>query len=285
VSRREELKYWRSINRFRIGYERKYAKIFRRAIEGQLEPVMELIRLSSTPEAVERSVRTVLRKDNLVKAFNDLYNEVGVASAALLYNGIESAEKGGVPNLVTKAEPQLLPQYTYVWSEAMAAYLLNDTATYITSIIATSQNVAIRLVQLTTAEAINEGLPLQEIMQRLEKRIPIEWRKTAIWRSELIARTEVLTAQNYGAALGANTAREELGLVLNKKWVAKIDSRTREAHIDINGQTVQFEQKFKVGGTMMAQPGDPNGGPENRCNCRCAVVYVRADGEKPFSKI
>lgn len=246
---------------------------------------MELIRLSSTPQAVESAVRTVLRKDNLVKAFNDLYNEVGVASAMLLYDGIEKAEKGGMPKLTTKIDQQMLPQYTYVWSEAMAAYLLNDTATYITSIIATSQNVAIRLVQLTTAEAINEGLTLQEIMQRLEKRIPIEWRKTAIWRSELIARTEVLTAQNYGAALGASTAREQLGLVLNKKWVAKIDSRTREAHIDINGQTVQFEQKFKVGGTMMAQPGDPNGGPENRCNCRCAVVYVRADGDKPFSKI
>lgn len=285
MSRREELKYWRSINRFRRGYERKYAKIFRKAIEDQLNPVMELIRLSSTPQAVESAVRTVLRKDNLVKAFNDLYNEVGVASAMLLYDGIEKAEKGGLPKLTTKIDGQMLPQYTYVWSEAMAAYLLNDTATYITSIIATSQNVAIRLVQLTTAEAINEGLPLQEIMDRLEKRIPIEWRKTAIWRSELIARTEVLTAQNYGAALGASTAREQLGLVLNKKWVAKIDSRTREAHIDINGQTVQFEQKFKVGGTMMAQPGDPNGGPENRCNCRCAVVYVRADGDKPFSKI
>lgn len=283
MARRDELKYWNRINRFRRRYERKYAKEFQRELNNLLPSIMELISISSRPEDAERAIRSTLRQDNIIGTFNDLYLDVGVASANLLYDGIERAEKGAMPNLVTKRD--VLPQYTYAWTEAMKAYLLNETATYVTSIIQTSKSVAVRLIQLTTAQAIDEGLTLSETMARLEKRIPVQWRRTNIWRSELIARTEVLTAQNYGAAVGANTAREELGLVLDKKWVAKIDSRTREPHIESNGQTVQFESKFSVGGTKMAQPGDPAGGAANRCNCRCAVVYVRADGEKPFSEI
>ena len=283
MARKDDLRYWNAINRFRRRYERKYARDFRSELNKLLPSLMEMIAISSRPEDVTRAIRATMRQDNIVKTFNDLYEEVGVASANLLYSGIERAEKGALPDLVTKND--VLPQYTYAWSEAMKSYLLNETATYITSIVATSQNVAIRLVQLTTAQAIDDGLTVQQTMDMLEKRIPIEWRKTNIWRSELIARTEVLTAQNYGAAVGANTAREELGLVLDKKWVAKIDSRTREPHIEANGQVVQFEQRFNVNGAAMAQPGDPSGGASNRCNCRCAVVYVRADGEKPFSQI
>lgn len=258
---------------------KKYAREFRRELGAQIKPVEELIQISSSPQAVETGIRAIMRHDNVIGTFEKLYNDVGVNAARWERDRLTKEYKSA-QGFSKKNE---LPQFEYVWTEGMANYLTTQTATYIKSIINTSNNVAVRLVQLTTAQAIDEGLSIPETMTLLEKRIPIEWRKTAIWRAELIARTEVLTAQNYGAALGAQTTADELGLTLNKKWVAKIDSRTREPHIDANGQTVGMTDKFDVSGARMAQPGDPAGGADNRCNCRCAVVYVRADGEESFS--
>lgn len=278
---RWEKAQWNAVNKWRAKYIAKYRKRFKRELDAQIAPVMELIKISSRPEDVASGIRSVMRHDNIIGTFNDLYKEVGVEAARWERDRLVKEEKAYKPNLITKADT--LPQFEYIWMEGMANYLTQQTATYITSIINTSNNIAIRLVQLTIAQGIDKGMNLTQIMKLLEDRIPVNWRKVGVWRSELIARTEIITAQNYGAALGARTTAQELGLTLNKRWLAKVDSRTREPHIDANGQEVALDEKFSVGGTLMAQPGDPAGGADNRCNCRCSVVHVRADGQASFS--
>jgi hypothetical protein len=77
---------------------------------------------------------------------------------------------------------------------------------------------------------------------------------------------------------------EENGLVLKKVWMATPDGRTRDWHIDMDGQEVGIHENFIDGlGNELEYPGDPGGDPATIYNCRCTMVtdvlgFRRADG-------
>lgn len=88
-------------------------------------------------------------------------------------------------------------------------------------------------------------------------------------RALTIARTE-----SHGAAqAGSLMAAQDLGVVQTKEWVTVEDDRTRDAHIEADGQVVPVDDPFIVDGEEIAFPGDPSGSAENVINCRCVMVY------------
>jgi uncharacterized protein with gpF-like domain len=98
-----------------------------------------------------------------------------------------------------------------------------------------------------------------------------------IYRAATIARTETGAAANYGAIEEARQTSQEIGIVLVKEWVATNDDRTRQSHIDADGQTVELDEDFQVDGEGLDSPCDPSGSPENVINCRCAANYVEKE--------
>jgi uncharacterized protein with gpF-like domain len=92
-------------------------------------------------------------------------------------------------------------------------------------------------------------------------------------RGALIARTETHGAANYGA----DGAARATGLKLRKEWIAAEDERTRPDHNEANGQIVDMDQAFDVGGEALMYPGDPAGSAGNIINCRCGVSHVVDD--------
>lgn len=87
------------------------------------------------------------------------------------------------------------------------------------------------------------------------------------YRTEMIARTETMRASNAGNA----ALYQDWGVEM-QEWLATNDGRTRDAHIDANGQRVAVGEAFNVGGEALMFPGDPAGSPENTINCRCTTV-------------
>ena len=59
---------------------------------------------------------------------------------------------------------------------------------------------------------------------------------------------------------------------LQKEWIAARDERVRSAHAVANGQIVDFEDKFLVGGEYLDRAGDPRGSAANVINCRCSIA-------------
>lgn len=90
------------------------------------------------------------------------------------------------------------------------------------------------------------------------------------------ARTAVTQAENAGR----QAAREELegkGCILQKRWVAYDDNRSRihngvKIHAEADGQTVDNDKPFTVGGEKLMFPGDGSMGASgwNLYNCRCS---------------
>lgn len=82
------------------------------------------------------------------------------------------------------------------------------------------------------------------------------------------ARTMMTGAQN-GGRLDAMKRASDLGIRVQKEWMATLDSRTRDSHQRMDGERVGTTRYFSNG---LQFPGDPNGRPEEVYNCRCTMV-------------
>lgn len=60
-----------------------------------------------------------------------------------------------------------------------------------------------------------------------------------------------------------------------RRWVTRKDDKVRETHAHAEGQTVEMDQPFIVGGYPLRYPGDRQGPPAIVINCRCVQVGVR----------
>ena len=63
---------------------------------------------------------------------------------------------------------------------------------------------------------------------------------------------------------------EDMGNSITKIWIATLDNRTRDAHADRDGEEIALDDEFAPG---LTRPRDPNGAPEEICNCRCSLKY------------
>lgn len=88
----------------------------------------------------------------------------------------------------------------------------------------------------------------------------------------MVARTEINSAQNFGAML----TEEQLGVEYHQWWTAE-DERVRATHANLHGQIVKVGHPFSNG---LIRPGDTNGDPSEFINCRCRVVpFLMPEGK------
>ncbi|MFH1230013.1 MAG: phage portal protein [Planctomycetota bacterium] len=120
----------------------------------------------------------------------------------------------------------------------------------------------------TLGEGYNDGESIEEMKARVQD-VFDGMTRAEPYRARTIARTEVISASNNASLIGYKTMGAE-----KKEWLTAIDERTRPEHAAVNGQVVNIEDDFSVGGEIMAYPGDPKGSAKNLCNCRCTLIPV-----------
>jgi hypothetical protein len=87
-----------------------------------------------------------------------------------------------------------------------------------------------------------------------------EYRAVALARTDLIG---LANGASQAIATDAFAGREDV----TKVWLATEDDRTRETHVDANGQEVSLNDYFDVGGYSAMYPGDPDLPDEEVINC------------------
>ena len=92
-------------------------------------------------------------------------------------------------------------------------------------------------------------------------------------RMTTFARTAMTGAQNAGRQELMEEA-EDAGIRVKKRWVATLDSRTRDTHQELDGQEVPVDEPFEVDGMEIMYPGDPSAEAELVYNCRCTMIEV-----------
>ena len=134
--------------------------------------------------------------------------------------------------------------------------------------------------QITNAvtSGILMGRSIREIAADLRRRITDMEIESAI----RAARTAVTAAENGGRQATYEKAAE-MGIDMEREWIATKDHRTRKWHGKADGQRVGMEEAFTIGGEKLMFPGDTSHGASgwNIYNCRCSVkAVVKGYGRK-----
>jgi len=116
---------------------------------------------------------------------------------------------------------------------------------------------------------LEEGIANGESIAKLSDRISKVFEEAKGYRAERIARTETIRAANFGAYEGY-----QQGNVEQKRWLATMDERVRDAHADADMQVRDMDEPFDVGGEKLMYPGDYAGSAGNVINCRCTIEPI-----------
>lgn len=231
-----------------------------RQFEGRIESEIA----AASREMVEgwQLTREVVPARGFRERLEAAYRQMIVASVTAF--GVRVWEQGKAAGfeLETKRFPGLQDFAQFMLIEAMK-YLAREVVRQRISGVEmeTRQNI-LRAI----ARGYVDGLTEEQIAARILEVMP----EISKARARVIARTETHGAANYGSIQAAITT----GLPMQKEWLAAEDHRTRASHSEADGQTVGIEEGFKVGGSWMFYPGDPEGPAEEVINCRCTLGFI-----------
>lgn len=149
-----------------------------------------------------------------------------------------------------------------IYKEGIKAWAKRHVASMIQSISDTTRSIIGRILK----RGVDEGKSNKDIAKEIRGRLT---GPQAARRAMTIARTETHAATQRGS----NETAKQSTVELEKEWGATEDERTRKTHAIADGQVVDLDELFVVGGALMAYPGDPRGPAKEVINCRCVALY------------
>lgn len=114
--------------------------------------------------------------------------------------------------------------------------------------------------------AITQGILQGDSIDRIARRLQsvTDMNHRAAIRN---ARTLSTSAQNAGR-MDAMRRASDMGIDVQKQWVATLDNVTRDSHVDVDGEIRRLSETFSNG---LDHPGS-SGPPEEVYNCRCSII-------------
>lgn len=119
-------------------------------------------------------------------------------------------------------------------------------------------------------DTLSDGYQAGEGVDKLAVRVTDTMTLRIGQSAEVIARTEVIGAENGGMLEGWRQS----DIVKGKTWLATMSGgRTRDTHVEAHGQTVGLDEDFEVGDGSGPAPGQI-GLAEEDIQCRCTMIAV-----------
>lgn len=124
------------------------------------------------------------------------------------------------------------------------------------------------------AQGVLQGEAIPKIASRLRNVTDMSYRA-----SIRNARTMLTSCENLGRQASFERA-QDMGIEMEKQWLATLDDRTRDSHALMDGERVPLDENFSNG---LEYPADPSGEPEEIYNCRCTMVTAIKGFEKALT--
>jgi len=242
---------WRIIDRQKASYRTKMKPVFIRAFDDQIQPLYERIMETSDIRDIE-----VPPLDDHVIA--DAYKRLYMTTALPFAMDKIRQRKW------TKSEEE-------IFEDLIMQNILNYLEIHAGETVVAAGNTSIilieKLLKRLTPEIIEQGVGVGQAQTMLRDAIKSEWHKAKYFRTERIVRTEVNRASNWGSLEGVKST----GIPHNKIWISAFAQDSRSEHMDADGQQVDINEPFIVGGEELHYPGDPKGSAGNTINCLCST--------------
>jgi len=234
------------------GYERKSYKVFKKALNEQVAPVIAHVKRYG---GIDGDVADMLvKKSPMEAAYKEVYETIGTRHAAYTYKQINSLGRSA----------KSVSFFSDAWRRLMNLFYTNSAADRVSDVTDTTRERIRKILDDADEQGLTTSEKADYIVEQLDD--PAFNRQRAL----VIARTESTTAANKGASIGNEDADYETV----KQWLAIEDAVTRPSHADADGQTVENTEYFIVGGESCQYPGDPILSAKESIQCRCTSVYL-----------
>jgi len=250
---------WKRTQNKRDTYENKYYRLFYTALNKEFRKLADKIDVTNYNSD---SVLSHMDSKSIEKIFSELYRIVGVAFAKDVYKTLKAE------NMMFATKADDMPEDE--WMHNMEAYVRTRAGNKIISIAEQNRLKAKQIIRGVLDESTSLGWGSDETARAIKKGLVTDGIDMNKWRALRIARTEIVSASNQGAFMGAKS----LDMPMVKYWIATYDSRTRDTHMVMEAQNPKdIDEAFIVGGWPCESPGDPDLPPEEVINCRCVVAF------------
>lgn len=118
------------------------------------------------------------------------------------------------------------------------------------------------------AQGVLQGEAIPKIASRLRNVTDMSYRA-----SIRNARTMLTSSENLGRQASFERAHD-MGIEMEKQWLATLDDRTRDSHALMDGERVPLDENFSNG---LEYPADPSGEPEEIYNCFAGETKIASD--------
>jgi 2'-5' RNA ligase len=128
-------------------------------------------------------------------------------------------------------------------------------------------------VQKIIDQSYEKGLSIPDTA----KAIRVGMAEASPARATLIARTELAGATNGASLAVTQIAQDATGTKYRKVWQTAPGAEypRHDTYPDLDHQTIDdLQAPFTVGDSQLMFPGDPDGPPEEVCNCRCVTSFT-----------
>lgn len=124
---------------------------------------------------------------------------------------------------------------------------------------------AARMGRIIT-EALTVGGKRFPLKQTIQAQLQVSRGKAA-----QLAHDGIMSALSEGQRAVWDTARDDLGLRMEKTWLhSKKSKNARPDHVALDGRTLPYEKDFIAG--VLAYPRDPRGTAKHNSRCKCSMI-------------
>lgn len=256
--------HWKSFERVRMGFYGQMTNVMFKALNEQLEFVLDNVRQSRTPSQTMNAVRSATGRMRPIyeRRVRELTRTVIPRFAELT---LESFPKGARRPVEQKQDDEV--DY---WLDVADRYVTNNAGTLITAPNETTRQELMGAARVASQRGLQEGWGMDRIAEEIQEESEVAVSRR---RATVIARTEVIRASNHASLAAARSTN----MRLRKEWIATQDNRVRDTHDEANGQIVPMEDNFNVGGYSAPYPAAPTLPPKESVQCRCTVAYLSSD--------
>lgn len=261
MTRSQQIRLWRRIDRKKAAYRRQSRIIFSKALDEHIKPVFE--KLNETSDIRDFEVPPV-NMLSIETAYEKLYNLTALDFA---FDKRRQLKKS-----FAKSDEEIFEDLI---RQEIRWYIQNNTGSMITAVGDTSKDLLMQIVKNLTDNILAQGIGGSEGVTMLRDLLDSEWHRAKRYRIERIVRTEVNRAANFGGWKAGMMLEYEL----EKIWLSVFADTSRETHKEANEQTVPNYEPFVVVNPQSGQPeklmfpGDVTlgAGAANTINCLCGM--------------
>lgn len=254
-------------------------------LEKRFEPVIKSLFARMAKDFENRYIATGqildfrVFKDDWTGALKRQYVRVGKEFT-------NNARKSAILGLLIKQEDELIIEEIAAIAAAYAIFAQSLSVTQAAFIINTSNKDAVDAVLLSLRELREENLFREPTNTEVARRSSKKLRKSFKGRVGLIANANTQNPAEEAKSIEAKVIAKQPVLPFQtiedvpkrtiKQWADIGDGRERVTHAVANGQKVDINEVFTVGGFSLKNPGDGSlGAPlKETANCRCSQIFL-----------